>query len=167
MNMINRLVEVLEQELNLYSMLLSTLEEENKALLTWDTATMDAKAREKESISSKIKGMGEEMRVLIAQIASDLGKSFGEISLATLAKSAENPATGARLMEIREKLLMISVKTNEMNNANRGLIINAVDITKKCLGYLSSLSGGAPETYLPAKTVGNTIRSGMLLSRSY
>jgi hypothetical protein len=167
MNLINRLVEVLEQELGLYSLLLSTLEEENKALMMWDTASMDAKAREKESISAKIKGMGEEMRVLIAQIASDLGKSFGEISLATLAKNAENPKTGARLMEIREKLLIISVKTNEMNNANRGLILNAVDITKKCLSYLSTLTGGVPETYLPAKTVGNTIRSGMLLSRSY
>jgi flagellar biosynthesis/type III secretory pathway chaperone len=167
MNLINRLVDVLEQEHDLYAQLLAALEQENEALKIWDTAVIDAKVREKESISAKLKGMGEEMRVLIVQIAADMGKPLGEISLGTLAKNMENPATGKRLLELREKLLIISVKTAELNNANRSLIGNAVNITKKCVKFLNSLAGGTAETYLPGRTVDSKALPGMLLTRSY
>jgi hypothetical protein len=167
MKLIDRLIDVLEKEHELYGRLLATLEEENTALKLWDTATMEAKCREKESISANLKGMGEEMRVLIGQIAAESDRPAGEMTLAALGKTAENPMVGKRLLDIREKLLIISVKTAELNNANRGLIGNAVAITKKCMQYLNSMAGGAAETYVPGRAVEPGLRSGLLLTRSY
>jgi hypothetical protein len=128
---------------------------------------MTAKMKEKEAISAKLRVMGESMRKLIGEIALEINKPVGELTLTTLAKLHEKTPEGNRLLTSREKLLAISAKTAELNNFNRSLLGNAVNITKKCIKYINNLTGGAADTYSSGKIVEGKMRSGMILTRTY
>ncbi|MBI3794562.1 MAG: flagellar protein FlgN [Nitrospinae bacterium] len=167
MTKIKKLVEILEQEYGLYAQLLKALEEETTALKTWDHEGINAKMKEKEAISSHLRNMGAKMRGLITEIAAETGKSGAELTLSSLAKTYESTPEGKALLEAREKLINISLKTAELNNLNRGLIGSAVAITKKCIGYLNRITGGPVDTYSSDKVVVGNMRPGMLLTRTY
>jgi flagellar biosynthesis/type III secretory pathway chaperone len=167
MNTINQLVELLETEHALYGQLLSLLEGERHSLMMWDSTDIADKAREKEELSGKLKSMGETMRLLIGKIAIESGKSAAELTLAGIAENLEDRAMGKRLMATRARLLEVSAKAAELNNANRALISNAVDITKKCLKYMNRFAGSPDvDTYSGARLVEGRIRSGMMLTRT-
>jgi hypothetical protein len=168
MNTIDQLIELLEKERALYGQLLELLEGERLSLMMWNSTDIADKSREKEELSGKLKAMGETMRHLIGKIAEESGKSAADITLGGIAETLGDRETGKRLMTIRGKLLEVSAKAAELNNTNRALIANAVNITKRCLKYMNRLTGGTEtDTYSGARLVEGRVRSGMMLTRTF
>ncbi len=167
MSPVSELVEALERTRELYQRLSSILEDENKALRTWDVDRLDAGLREKEDVGAKIRSGCGEIRSILARIAAEKGAAAGELTIGSLAKTEGNPAVARRLLEAREKLLITSTRIAELNGANRGLVGNALGITRRCIKYVNSLGGGSAGTYLPGRMAEEKVRPGMLLTRSY
>lgn len=167
MNAPARLLELLDRNARAYEELARNCDLEYQAVQACDLSRLDELVKEKERLALRLK-MAEEARgALLETIAAAMKRDAAAITLAEIAAAPEGRALKEKLLAAGGRLKKAADTAREKSDFSRRLIGRALDTVVETLRCANALAGGETATYSNAKTVGNKMRSGVMVTRSY
>ena len=167
MNATARLLELLDRGARDYEEMARICDTEQQAVQACDLPRLNKLMREKENLALRLKASEEARGALIEMIAATMKRNPAALTLAEIAAAPEGHALKARLVAAGERLKKAASAAREKSDFSRRLIGRALDTVVEAMRCANTLAGGETATYSSAKTVGNKMRSGVMVTRSY
>jgi flagellar biosynthesis/type III secretory pathway chaperone len=161
--LLNRLLNLLDDEIDLYRTLLTVYQHEREALLAFEIEGITAASTKKENLILKIKIIEEQRLHVIDRIARDLNQVAADLTITRLADkvdirySHQLSSRGAELSSILEKI-------GVLHQSNRSLITHSQSLVRDSLIFLSDNLAPDP-VYHRDGSVSRKARSGRLVTR--
>jgi len=136
--LLNKFLSLLEGETDLYRSLLSILQSEKKAVVLSNLKELNESSKEKENLILKIRILEEQRSKLLEKIADNLGHSCQVLTLSRLAEMVEEPYS-TRLRYNYSILSTLVHSIQEVNNANKTLILHSLELVRGSLALFGNL----------------------------
>ncbi len=167
MNAAARLVELLERNARIYEDLARICDKEQLAVQACDLSRLDELMKEKEKLALKLITAEKTRSGLMEEIAVSMKRDAATITLAEIAASPEGRALKAKLLAAGGHLNSVLNAARERSDFSRRLIGRALDTIVETIRCANALTGGETSTYSSnVKTMGNKMRSGVMVTRS-
>jgi len=155
---LNKLLQVLEGEKDLYRSLLSVLQQEKKAVINSNLNDLNESGKKKENLVLKIRILEEQRITLLKKLCEILELSHHNLTLRTLSDSVGEPYSN-RFKEYHSYLLALIQSIQEINHSNRDLMTHSLELIKSSLFFLNNFMGASPVYYRTGK-IQNEKQSG-------
>lgn len=166
MKLINSLVDLMEENLELYGQIAQKTRDEAEKIQKGSLNELGEIVKEKETIALQLKSVERARGALLMKIAQKLKRPPAEITMTLLADRPENKKARGKLLDLREKLTEAAVSTRRQNDFNRSLIGRAVGSIRESLSYANSLLDPGV-TYSGGRLIDVKIPAGRMVTRSY
>lgn len=167
MNAPARLLDLLERNVAIYEDLARNSEKEHLAIQTCDLSRLNALVQEKEKLAIKLITVDKARNAVLEEIAAATKRDAATITLTEITAIPEGRALKAKLLAASDHLKKAANTAREKSDFSRRLISRALDTVVDTIRYANGLTGGETSTYSNAKTMGNKMRSGVMVTRSY
>ena len=138
--LVAELTDIIQKEIDLFTQLLETLEEEQRALVTQQVDRIEELSRRKHELAEH-SGKLEVVRIaLVEKLAADLQEEPGSVTLKNLVDQVRDPHAN-RLREMRETLITVHERIRRANRQNSALIRQSMKYIDKSLQILSGGEG--------------------------
>jgi len=160
--MLNKLNHLLEQEVEIYRLMLRVLRKERDAVLCSSIEKLNAAAIEKDLIISKI-GILEKQRVkALHKLALFLNYPPQTLKLSRLAQMVPEPYA-YRLKNTYRNLIEVTKQIRKMNRSYESLITHALNVTKESITFLYNMIK-SHQTYYSTGKMHCKKQNGLLMS---
>lgn len=160
--LLDRLLNLLVEEINLYESLFVVLQQEKKVVIASNLQGIRNIYKEKNNLLMKIQTL-EKQRALILEEAADLFECpLKDLTLKKLSQIVKEPHS-SRLMRIHADFAALMQRVQQINHANRALLAHTLNLVKGSLKLLNKLIAPSPIYYNTGKMQNNN-RSGKFLS---
>ena len=167
MKAIEKLTETLAENANLYERIARITKEEKSVLGSGSLERLNELVKEKGEIAQKIKTLEQKRSALLKDIAKELGRPPGEITLKDIAKTQEYGGRyGKKLMALRQRLIKAGEDAGRANDATRSVIGGAITTVVETLQFAVGLIEPAI-TYSPQLSIKNSALSGRVVRKAY
>jgi flagellar biosynthesis/type III secretory pathway chaperone len=137
--LLKKFLGLLEGETALYRSLLLVLQKEKRAVVDSELDVLNESSKEKENLILKIRILEEQRDHLQRNLADFLGYSNGQaLSMSALVQAVEEPYS-SRLKSCCSNLLTLTQSIQEVNNSNKFLIMNSLELVRGSLTLLNNL----------------------------
>jgi flagellar biosynthesis/type III secretory pathway chaperone len=156
--MINKLIEVMNEQAQRYEELLGLSQEKREAIVKNDLEYLQKITRFENILVSQNEKLERNRMEIIKDIASVMGKNEKDMTLATLIELMEGQAEHAELIETGNKIRGIIEELSNVNVFNASLIENALDYIEYSMNVMQT---SVNQNHLPTYSVkGGHIREG-------
>jgi len=159
---LDRLVELLEKETDLYRLLLKAVSREKEAILQSDLENLNRICKEKENTILKIQIMEEQRIANLKMLAAGTGTPSADLTLRKLIDLVDSPYR-ERFEAILDTWRDLIGRIRNINKHNRGLLTHSVDLVRGSLALLNNLINATP-VYRRSGTLFEQRRTGTLFS---
>lgn len=167
MKLVARLIKLLEQNADLYEQVAEKTRMEKDIIEKGSLDELNEIVKEKERLALKIRKVDHSRLLLMEEIGASLGISPSEITLEGLAVIPKYSNSGAKLLELRDRLKNAVKTAKELGDFNRVVLDRAMGTIKDSFMYASGLIDSKSDTYSRGMTVDSRISSGKMVTRSY
>jgi flagellar biosynthesis/type III secretory pathway chaperone len=123
---IEKLLNILKEELKLYSTLLNLSSEEQKIIIKGDVRKLEENLREKEELLISLKKVEGEKENLREEISQNLGIEKKDLTLTKIIEFSEEYSS--EFKDLQEKFLNVLKDLEKIQNVNRELLENSLSI---------------------------------------
>lgn len=159
-DLVNRLVDLLRAEEDLYLELRSALQSEQRCLVEIDAEGLDEAVRQKETLVAEARMLGESRGSVVETLATELGICEEPVTLSRIGAALGPEASALRQAHARLTALVAAVR--ELLEVNAGFAGDAMTQVRGTLQLLGRLAPGSgtygPEGTAPAGTPGRLVR---------
>jgi len=159
---LEKLLDLLEEEVGLCQGLLGALQREKRAVVDSKLTQLNETSKEKENLILKIRIMEEQRRRMLEKLAESLGLPVESLTLKKISRMVEELHSN-RLMACHSKLWALIQSIQEVNQSNRSLLMHSIQLVKGSLSLLDNLMASGP-VYYPTGEIKTGHRSGKFLS---
>jgi flagellar biosynthesis/type III secretory pathway chaperone len=160
--MLNKFVDLVEDEIGLCRSLLSVLQKEKQAVVGSELTALNETSKAKENLLLKIRILEEERLRMLEKLADSLGYPTQDLTLSKLPQLVEEPHS-TRLMECYSNLSALTQSIQDVNNINKALLKHSLELVRGSLTFLDNLLAANP-VYYPTGKIQSSGQSGMVFS---
>lgn len=128
---IRSLVEVLEEEYNLYCEVFTLIKEEQSVLVEVNIDALERNLRKQHTLSARINDLEKSRLDELEVIGIYLGMEHGKLKLATIAGYTDDPDLKELLLKLSESFKSVLCEIMRLNRANRFLIDRSLQFIEK------------------------------------
>lgn len=158
----DQLIDLLEQEQELYTRLLELLEQEKIVVISSQAGRLTKVTAEKQVMSAQLANLETQRRVLIDRIARKLQIPAAELSLKRIARCVD-AADASRILDIRETLQQLIPKVKQANDEGRCLVRHCLGLVQGSMTFIRQLISPSP-VYGSSGGIAAGTQNGRLLS---
>ncbi len=155
-NMLKDLIAVLEDQAELYRLLLDNLMHEKKAVISAKMDAVNAVRTRKEAILSLIHAGDEKREDVIKKISDHLGCPFKDLTLTQLAQRVEVPFS-LKLIQCAAEIYSLVQDIQHENEMNKSLITHSLKLIRSSINLIVRLVTPTP-VYI---STGNMYQGGV------
>ena len=161
--LLDKLIDILEEEINIFRSLFGILEDETAALMISDVKQLNEVIKKKENEVLKIRLLETQREKMVHDIAEKLGCSPKGLTLSQLAGMADIPYSQA-IFKINEKLSQFAHSIRLLNQKNQTLLQQSLGLVRDSLSMLDGLLYPGPVYHNNGKFAQTYNQSGRLVS---
>ncbi|MBN2467047.1 MAG: flagellar protein FlgN [Deltaproteobacteria bacterium] len=159
---VDRLLDILEEEKELYRSLLAVCQDEERALIRTNLKELNEKSKKKENLILKVRILEEQRLHVLKRIDDSLGGRAPHATLLELSQMLDEPYS-SRLEEYHSDLSSLIQSITEINLTNKDLITHSVGLVKDSMLFLNNFITMSPIYYRTGK-IHHSEGSGFVLS---
>ncbi|MBU4316041.1 MAG: flagellar protein FlgN [Proteobacteria bacterium] len=163
--LVDKLIDLLQEETVIFIGMLGILEQENSALLSSDVKLLDEVMKAKENEVLKIRFLEDQRGKLAKIIARRLGLNTHAVSLPKIAERM-GKSYSETLMGLSEKLEEFLHGIKEMNLKNKKLVEHSLGLVKDSLLLLDNLLSPSPVYHQNGRFNQSNQHAGRLICHS-
>lgn len=167
MNAPARLLELLKRNAGIYEELARNSDKEQLAVQACDMPRLNELMKEKEKLALKLITADMARKAVLEEIATAMKRDAATITLTEITAVPDGRALKTQLLDASDHLKKAANAAREKSDFSRRLIGRALDTVVETIRYTNGLTGGEASTYSNLKTMGNKMRSGVMVTRSY
>ncbi|HAA74432.1 TPA: hypothetical protein DCE37_04840 [Candidatus Latescibacteria bacterium] len=137
-----QLVEVVKKEIETFEVLLDSMAQEQRALVSQNVSEIEKAVADQRTIAEQAGALERARTRLVTEISAELGETASDLTLKRLIDRIQGPHS-QQLSEMRETLLGIHDRIQAANSQNALLIKQSMKYVDKTLHILT---GDGPET---------------------
>jgi flagellar biosynthesis/type III secretory pathway chaperone len=134
---------LLEQQTELYRMLLSVIDDEKNAVIAANLDKLNEAGKSKENLLLKLRILEEQRKHVLDELARHLKQPMETLTLAKLSELV-GPPHAHRLADCRSMLLELIGKIRQANADNRDLFAHSLNLVRASVNLISSLTSSSP-----------------------
>ena len=139
-SLMENLLDVLEQEDNLYQKLLGLSMKKSPIIIKGEIASLQAITDEEQDVVSQINNLDRKREEVMKDIANVLNKDVNTLKLGHLVEMlAGQPKEQAKLSELNERLKETTRRMKSVNEQNKELLATALEMVEFDLNILKGL----------------------------
>ena len=145
-SLMENLISVLETEASEYEILVGLSTKKTPVIIQGDLAALEQITDEEQIVVGRIQHLERQREEVIGDIANVINKDVEQLKLANLIEMLkERPEESEKLASVHDKLKDVLHRMERINEQNRELIKNAMEMVEFDLNVIQSLKT-APET---------------------
>ena len=145
-SLMENLITILETEASEYEILVGLSTKKTPTIIKGDLTALQQVTDEEQIVVGRIQHLERQREEVIGDIANVINKDVTELKLANLIEMLKDrPEESGRLASVHDKLKDVLYRMARVNDQNRELIKNAMEMVEFDLNVLQSLKA-APET---------------------
>lgn len=137
-DLIEELASALSLNIDLYDLMIAELAKERAALKNHSLAGVEGAVKAKTGLAVKISTLEKSRQETVRKIAEALEADAADVTLTGLVELLGG-ADGERLLELRDRLRVVTAKVSEMNDFNRGVIERSMRVNYQAASVLQEL----------------------------
>ena len=146
-SLIENLIDVLDKECTEYEALLGLSMKKTPVIITGNLEELQKITDEEQTVVSSIGNLEKTRIQVMKDIANVMNKDVTTLKLADLIQMlASRPAESGKLAELHDRLKAVTANMQRVNEQNRELIANALEMVAFDMNLLQSVKAAAPET---------------------
>jgi flagellar biosynthesis/type III secretory pathway chaperone len=162
MELLNKFLGLLNEEIGLYESLLVTLQKEKKSVVDSNLKQLNESSKEKENLFLKIRILEEQRLTVLERLAKKLGEPVHSLTLTELSHLLKDPYA-TRIKNCQSSFLSLAQSIQEINLSNRALLHHSLDLVRGSLSLLNDLIPSNPIYYRSGK-IHTSDQGGRVLS---
>ena len=135
---LNQLLSVLNQETELYRLMLTMIEKEKTAAIESELSALIETGLEKENILLKLRQFEEQRSLLVTKLSESLQYPHENLTLTMISQMVDEPFAG-RLKQAGAGLLKMLITLREANNRNKRLFEHSLELVRGSFNLMSEL----------------------------
>lgn len=145
-SLMENLISVLETEASEYEILVGLSTKKTPVIIQGDLAALEQITDEEQIVVGRIQHLERQREEVIGDIANVINKDVEQLKLANLIEMLKDrPEESEKLASVHDKLKDVLHRMERINEQNRELIKNAMEMVEFDLNVIQSLKA-APET---------------------
>lgn len=145
-SLMENLIDVLESEASEYEILVGLSTKKTPVIIQGDLTALQQITDEEQIVVGRIQRLERKREEVIGDIANVINKDVADLKLVNLIEMLrERPAESRKLAEVHDKLKDVVYRMERVNDQNRELIKNALEMVEFDLNVIQSMKA-APET---------------------
>lgn len=145
-SLMENLINVLEAETSEYEILVGLSTKKTPIIIKGDLAALQQITDEEQIVVGRIQHLEKQREEVIGDIANVINKDVESLKLVNLIEMLrDRPVESGKLAEVHDKLKDVVHRMERVNDQNRELIQNALEMVEFDLNILQSMKA-APET---------------------
>ena len=145
-SLMENLITVLESEASEYEILVGLSTKKTPIIIQGDLTALQQITDEEQIVVGRIQHLERQREEVIGDIANVINKDVEDLKLVNLIEMLrERPAESGRLAEVHDKLKDVVHRMERVNDQNRELIKNALEMVEFDMNIIQSMRT-APET---------------------
>lgn len=161
---LNQLIQLLDNELGLYRMLLAAFSKEREAVLSSSIDQFSAANMEKDSIIIRMASLEKQRAGLLGLLEIHFGLSPQTLKLGQLVQMVPEMYAD-QLGSVRRRLLDVTHQIKNANQSAERLISRALNTTRESIAFITNMIK-SDSTYYSTGKMDNKKASGLLMSNS-
>jgi len=162
MELLDKFLGLLNEEIGLYESLLMTLQKEKKSVVDSNLKQLNESSKEKENLFLKIRILEEQRLTILGSLGQKLGKPAHTLTLTELSRLLEDPYA-TRIRNCQSSFLSLAQSIKEINLSNQTLLHHSLDLVRGSLSLLNDLIPSNPIYYRSGK-IHTSDQGGRVLS---
>jgi flagellar biosynthesis/type III secretory pathway chaperone len=162
MELLDKFLNLLNEEIRLYESLLSTFQKEKKAVIDSNLKELNASGKAKENLFLKIRILEEQRLVFLESLSKLLGQPAQTLTLTVLSHQLEDPYA-TRIRNCQSSFLSLAQSIQEINLSNNALLHHSLNLVRGSLSLLKGLIPSHP-IYYPSGKMHPSDQNGRVLS---
>ncbi|MDY6880764.1 MAG: flagellar protein FlgN [Desulfatiglans sp.] len=162
--LLDRLLDILAKEKDLYERLLVALKNEKRAVVDSRLDSLNEATKEKENLLLKIRILEEQRSSNLARLAQRLGESPEDLTLTRLSQLLEEPYA-AQVADASSEFSTLIQRIHDINKNNKALIQHSLELVRGSLTLLNDLVPSSPVYHKTGRLQAGSY-SGKVLSGS-
>jgi flagellar biosynthesis/type III secretory pathway chaperone len=159
------LIELLEEELSIYSRMRELLDRESHALLHMAASELGEICSAKETLALRVKALDESRKILGERLGRQFAIAPGQLTVSSLCQFAP-PEVAPRLGSVRDRLREEALACKQLNDLNSRAARKGIELVSGAVDFLVKNSDPAGKVYEAKKTpYGTQKRAPMVVSR--
>lgn len=160
-----QLIDILEQEHQLYKSLLERLQREKAVMLGSQARQLTRLTAEKQALSAQLEKLEARRQLVLNRIAGELNLPTHQLSLRMIARHADGPAA-ERILQVRDALIDVTRAVREANEESRCLVQHCLGLVQSSISFLRQMIS-PPPVYGSSGSVEGSAQNGHLLSGQF
>ena len=140
---IEKFLGLLEQQTELYRLLLSVIDDEKNAVIAGNLEKLNEAGKTKENLLLKLRILEEQRKHLLDKLAEQLKQPVEILTLAKLSDLMDQPHAH-RLADFRSMLLELFGRIRQANADNRDLFAHSLNLVRASVNLMNSLMSSSP-----------------------
>ena len=136
--LLNELLELLEDEIEIFRSLLPVFKKEKEAVLASDLNKLNKALAEKEKLLLNMRSLEKKRTHVMNKLAESLEVLPDELTLTKLVQSVKEPYS-IRLKNCSLQLLKITKKISNANTSNKSMFVHSLNFVKGALALLQNI----------------------------
>lgn len=162
MELLDKFLDLLNEEIRLYESLLLTFQKEKKAVVDSNLKELDESGKAKENLFLKIRILEEQRLTFVERLSQKLGQPAQSLTLTELSRLLEDPYA-TRIRNCQSSFLSLAQSIQEINLSNKALLHHSLDLVRGSLSLLNDLIP-SNSIYYPSGKMHPSDQSGRVLS---
>lgn len=160
--LLNKLIELLEHETQLYQSFFCVVQDEKNAIVNLDLQQLNEAGKAKDSLLLKLRILEKQREHLMIKLAAEIGCPVQGLTLTRLSSLADE-SDARRLLERRTDLVALIASLQDAAQENKFLMSHSMQLIQGSYNLLNNLMVANP-LYYRSGNVQNTDQGGKLLS---
>jgi flagellar biosynthesis/type III secretory pathway chaperone len=162
---IRELIDILEQEHQLYERLIDHLQREKAIMLGSRARQLTGLTEEKQALSAQLAKLEAQRQMVLDRIAGKLNLPAHQLNLRMIARHAET-LTADRILQLRDALLDVTRAAREANEESRCLVRHCLGLVQSSISFLRQMIS-PPPVYGSSGSIAGNAKNGHLLSGQF
>jgi flagellar biosynthesis/type III secretory pathway chaperone len=162
MELLDKFINLLNEEIRLYDSLLSIFQQEKKAVVESNLTALNESTKAKENVFLKIRILEEQRTAFLERMSNSLEQPARSLTLTALSRLLEDPYA-SRIRDCQSRFLSLAQSIQEINANNKALLHHSLNLVRSSLNLLNDLIPANP-IYYPSGKMHTNDQIGRVLS---
>lgn len=159
------LIDILEQEHQLYERLFDRLQREKAVMLGSQARHLTHLTAEKQALSAQLAKLEARRQLVLHRIAGELNLPARQLTLSMIARHADAPAA-ERILHLRDALIHATRAVRDANEESRCLVQHCLGLIQSSISFLRQMIS-PPPVYGSSGSIEGNAQNGHLLSGQF
>jgi flagellar biosynthesis/type III secretory pathway chaperone len=159
------LIDILEQEHQLYERMLDRLQREKAVMLGSQARQLTNLTEEKQVLTAQLAKLEARRQLVLNRIAGELKQPAQQLNLRIIARHAD-ALDADRILQVRDALMKVTRAVKQTNEESRHLVQHCLGLVHGSLSFLRQMIS-PPPVYGSSGGIATNAQSGHLLSGQY